>query len=184
MKIYYVEDKNGRYASADGSRRFTKLEGKAAYEFLMSPQGKERRFMKLTNTENDDDEINVEVSSEEMKAFRTYERRQQYVADNEKEKSYIVISLNYIDCESKEQNMKSLIDVDSDVEATVFRQINLEILRSALDALDEDEHALIYALYLQEHPMTESEYAMHIRISQQAVHKRKSAILQKLKKYF
>ena len=184
MKIYYIEDKNGKFASADGSRRFTKLEGKAAYDFLKSPMGQGRRFMKLVSIDGDEDEINIEVYGSEMKAVRTYERREQYVADNARENPYTIISLSYAECDDDEYPEESLADADVNVEDEVFRQIELETLRRALNSLTEDEYALICALYLQNQPMTESAYATHIKMTQQAVHKRKNAILKKLRYYF
>ena len=184
MKIYYIEDPNGKYTSADGSRRFTKLESKDAYEFLMSPQGRDRRFMKLVNAEGEEDEINIEVHTDKMKAFRTYERREQYIADNSKANPYTVTSMSCAECEDEEYPGESLADEDVNVEEEVFHQIDLEMLRRALDSLAEDEYALICALYLQDKPLTESEYAAQLKITQQAVHKRKRTILNELKKYF
>jgi DNA-directed RNA polymerase specialized sigma24 family protein len=184
MKIYYIEDRNGKYASADGSRRFTRLEGTVAYDFLKSPQGKNRRFMKLVNTEGEEDEINIEVRSDVMKSFRTYERHEQYVADKARENLYTVISLSYAECDDEEYPEESLADEGINVEQEVFHQIDLEILRRALDSLIEEEYALICALYLQDKPMTEREYSVTSGIPQKTINDRKIRILKKLKSFF
>ena len=184
MKIFYIEDQNGKYASEDGSRRFTRLEGTAAYEFLRSPMGQGRRFMKLANIDSDEDEINIEVNSNVMKSFRMYERREQYISDNAREKPYTIISLSYAECDDEEYPEESLPDEDVNIEEEVLRQIDLEILHRALDALLEDEYALIYALFLREKPMTESEYATQRGTTQQTISKRKKTILKKLRNYF
>ena len=36
MSIYYIENENGTYLSEDGKRKFIKLEGEKAYEYLSS----------------------------------------------------------------------------------------------------------------------------------------------------
>lgn len=184
MKIYYIEDKNGKYASADGSRRFTRLEGKAAYDFLKSPMGQGRRFMKLVNIDSDEDEINVEVHSNEMKSFRRYERREQYVADVADKWGYEVLSLDYEETADGEMLSEVVADEDVNVEKEAFMQIDLETLRKALDTLTEDEYALICALYLQDKPMTEREYSMASGIPQKTINDRKLRILKKLKSFF
>lgn len=184
MKTYYVEDKNGKFASADGSRRYTRLEGKAAYDFLKSPMGQDRRFMKLVSVEGDEDEINIEVRGSEMKAVRTYERREQYVADNARENPYTIISLSYAECDDDEYPEESLADMDVNVEDEVFRQIELETLRRALNSLTEDEYALIYALYLQDQPMTLQQYASLIGVHFTTVDYRRKCIFKRIKTFF
>ena len=73
---------------------------------------------------------------------------------------------------------------DDSIENDVLRQFDLETLRRALDTLTEDEYALICALFLQDEPMTESEYAVQRGTTQQAINKRKKTILKKLRNYF
>ena len=184
MKIYYIEDQNGKYASTDGSRRFTRLEGKAAYDFLKSPMGQGRRFMKLVNIDSDEDEINVEVHSNEMKSFRRYERREQYVSDVANTWGYEVLSLDYEETADGEMLSEVVADEDVNVEKEAFMQIDLETLRKALVTLTEDEYALICALYLQDKPMTEREYAKSIGVPRTTLEHRKKLVLQKLKNFF
>lgn len=184
MKIYYIEDQNGKYASADGSRRFAKLEGKVAYDFLKSPMGQGRRFMKLVNTEGVDDEINIEVHADDVKVFRTYQRREQYISDNARENPYTIISISYAECDDEEYPEESLADEFVNIEEEVLRQVDLETLRMALDSLSEDDYALIWALYLQEHPMTTRDYAKKTGVQQTTVMRAKKRILNILKNFF
>lgn len=184
MKIYYIEDQNGKYASADGSRRFTRLEGKAAYDFLKSPMGQARRFMKLVNIDSDEDEINVEVHSKEMKSFRRYERREQYVADVADTWGYEVLSLDYEETADGEMLSEVVADEDVNVEKEAFLQIDLETLRKALDTLTEEEYALICALYLQDKPMTLQQYALQIGVHFTTVDYRRKCIFKKIKSFF
>ena len=51
MSIFFIEDKNGNYFSADGKRRFIRLKGKAAYDYLKSPNGRGKRFYRLSAEE-------------------------------------------------------------------------------------------------------------------------------------
>ena len=66
----------------------------------------------------------------------------------------------------------------------MLRQFDLETLRRALDTLTEDEYALICALYLQDKPMTERDYAKAIGVPRTTLEYRKMLVLQKLKKFF
>ncbi len=184
MKIYYIEDQNGKYASADGSRRFTRLEGKEAYDFLKSPMGQGRRFMKLVNIDSDEDEINVKVHSNEMKSFRRYKRREQYVADVANTWGYDVLSLDYEETADGEMLSEVVADEDVDVEKEAFLQIDLETLRKAFDILTEDEYALICALYLQDKPMTLRAYAKTLGVPFTTVDSRRKTILSKLRNFF
>ena len=52
MAIYYIENPNGKYPSEDGSRRFDKLSGRTAYEYLQTTEGKGIRFMKANEAED------------------------------------------------------------------------------------------------------------------------------------
>jgi DNA-directed RNA polymerase sigma subunit (sigma70/sigma32) len=184
MKVYYIEDENGKYASEDGSRRFTKLEGKVAYEFLKSPTGQGRRFMKLVNTDGGEDEINIEVHHNEIKTFRKYERHDQYVSDVASIWGREVLSLDYKETSDGEMLSEVIEDESVNVEKEAFLQINLKKLRKALDTLTEDEYALICALYLQDKPMTEREYSLASGIPQKTINDRKARILKKLKSFF
>lgn len=184
MKIFYIEDQNGKYASEDGSRRFTRLEGTAAYEFLRSPLGQGRRFMKLANIDSDEDEINIEVNSNVMKSFRMYERREQYVTDVANTWGYEVLSLDYEETADGEMLSEVVADEDVNVEKEAFLQIDLETLRKALDTLTEEEYALIYALYLQDKPMTLQQYSLQIGVHFTTIDYRRKCIFKKIKSFF
>ncbi len=183
IKIYYIEDKNGKYVSEDGTRRFTKLEGREAYAFLKTPKGKKKRFMRISSIE-DNEEINIEVPSKEIKAFRKYERRNQYTVDNEKECPFTFVSLCFAECGEDEFPEEELADDGVNVEEEVLHQIDLITLQKALESLTRDEYALIYALYLQNKPMTERKYSKITGIPQKTINNHKKKILKKLKKIF
>ena len=183
IKIYYIEDKNGKYVSEDRTRRFTKLEGREAYAFLKTPKGKKKRFMRISSIE-DNEEINIEVPSKEIKAFRKYERRNQYTVDNEKECPFTFVSLCFKECVEDEFPEEELADDGVNVEEEVLHQIELIILQKALESLSDDEYALIRALYLQRNPMTLKQYASKIGVHFTTIDYRKKCILKKMKSFF
>ena len=45
IKVFYIEDNNGQYVSADGSKRWTRLTGQALYDFLQTERGKKTYFV-------------------------------------------------------------------------------------------------------------------------------------------
>ncbi len=81
MSIFFIEDKNGNYFSADGKRRFIRLKGKAAYDYLKRPNGRGKRFYKLSAEEETEDDVFVEIPASKISRVRKCERRTQYVAD-------------------------------------------------------------------------------------------------------
>lgn len=182
-KIFYIEDPDGMYVSDDGKRRFTRLEGKEAYDFLKSPAGKGRRFMKLKDLDGDEyeDEASFEVHRENRESFRRYERRGQYVSDTKKERKFKVISLNFVEPDDEDAEEHFIID-DMDVEYEVMKKLELEELRRALKTLSQEEMMIIHALFFSENPMSEREYAEVTGIPQKTLNDRKNKILKKIKK--
>ena len=66
------------------------------------------------------------------------------------------------------------------VQAQVEKLLDVEIVRKALSFLNPEEKELINLLFYQE--KTEQEVGILLHISQQAVNKRKQAVLIKLRK--
>ena len=60
MKIVYIEDENGEVFSEDKKRRFTRLVGTEAYEYLKSAEGKNKVFFKTDTEEESGDLVLVE----------------------------------------------------------------------------------------------------------------------------
>ncbi|CDC76889.1 putative uncharacterized protein [Candidatus Colimorpha enterica] len=101
------------------------------------------------------------------------------------ESGYITVSFDYFETEDGTSTGDEVIPNDEDsIENDVLRQFDLETLRRALDTLTEDEYALICALFLQDKPMTEREYAKSIGVPRTTLEHRKKLVLQKLKKVF
>jgi len=184
-KIYFIEDNFGEFASEDGKRKFKKISGKRAYDYLQSEEGRSKRFMK---TEDDNgDEINVEIPENFLKTARVIERREQYQRDTAEEFASVPLSLDEaLDGDSDDSITlgDTIADESADVFEEVVKKVNLETLRKALKSLSEEEYDLIYHLYLKEDTLSEREYAKLLGLTQKAINFRKSDILWKLKKFF
>ena len=61
---------------------------------------------------------------------------------------------------------------------------NLDNLQIAFASLTDDEKELIWLLYLCKEPLTETQVASVLHISQPAVHKRKKRILEKMRSFW
>ena len=184
IKVFYIEDKNGQYVSADGSKRWTRLTGQALYDFLQTERGKKTYF--FVDTDDNGVAIGVEIRNTELASnLKGDKNHGDYLKQVRDESGYITVSFDYFETKDGTSTGDEVIPNDDDsIENDVHRQFDLETLRRALDTLTEDEYALICALFLQDEPMTESEYAVRRGTTQQAINKRKKTILKKLRNYF
>lgn len=184
MSIYFIEDKNGNYFSADGKRRFIRLKGKAAYEYLKSPKGRGKRFYKLSAEEEMEDEVFVEIPSSKTKRIRKGERRTQYVADCQRESGRHEISLYALEANEHGERCtgEELIeDVDIDVEGAAIHKIELEKLYQAVQSLSKEEQELVARLYSKE-PVTITDLSKEWNVHYSTISRRHNAILRKLKR--
>jgi len=78
-----------------------------------------------------------------------------------------------------DDNARQFADERESVEETVLRDMAEERLHNAITRLSKEDRFLITALFFEE--KTERDVAAILGISQQAIHKRKSKILDKLK---
>lgn len=79
-----------------------------------------------------------------------------------------------------DDNAGQFADEAESVEELAFRNITYEALHKALTLLTDEERRLIAALFFN--GKTEREYAEFLGVYRNAVHKRKTRILEKLKK--
>ena len=184
IKVFYIEDNNGQYVSADGSKRWTRLTGQALYDFLQTERGKKTYF--FVDTDDNGVAIGVEITDKEQQiAFETDKRRRRYVSESQKESGYITVSFDYVETEDGTSTGDEVIPNDDDsIENDVLRQFDLETLRRALNTLTEDEYALICALFLQDNPLTTRDYAKQLGVQQTTVMRAKKRILGKLRNFF
>lgn len=186
MSIFYIENENGSFASANGARRFIRLTGKAAYDYLKSEDGKRKRFMRTSRHEDGGEEEFVEVTPEYLKRHRMEERREQYISDCMEASEFITISLYAMqdnDSDDLISGEELIADPTVDVEEQALRAIDLGMLRQSLASLTEKEMWLIHRLFLSETPVTELQLSRETGIPQKTLNDRKMRVLKKLEKY-
>ena len=75
-------------------------------------------------------------------------------------------------------------DPEAIPEKMAEKRENLNKLQIAFASLTDDEKELIWLLYLCKEPLTETQVASVLHISQPAVHKRKKRILEKMRSFW
>lgn len=181
---FYIKDENGIYLSIDGKTKYSCLEGKALYDFLKTEDGKRRSFH--VDIDEDGNKTGIEASPEFLKKEESEKNHAAYLDRQRAESGIEVISANLIvrDSETNTELIETIADISVNVEMEVQKSIDLQKLRDALQHLTKEEYKLIYDLFLSDHPLSEPQIATKMCISQQAVSKRKKAVLCKLKNLF
>lgn len=183
---FYIKDDNGSILSIDGKTRYTLLEGKVAYDFLKTEDGKSRRF----HVEIDDngDKIGIEASHEKQDRVKEYEAEQRharYLRDIEVECKITLVSANMLVSVAGEDDiemLETIADQEADTESDALKELSLQALRSALGKLSPAEYDLIFHLFLSDTPLTERQYAAKTNKPYMTIHNRKVTILKKLEK--
>lgn len=184
MAIYYIENENGSFKSADGNRCFMRLSGRQAYEYLKSPEGQKKRFMRTSSHEDGGEEEFVEIPSSHLRQHRKDERHEQYVSDCMERSGFITISLFAMeddtdsDLSSGEEHIS---DPNQNTEDQALHAVELETLHKAIGMLTKEEQQLIYDLYFTEHPLTVREMGRKYGVHYVTISKRRKAVLEKLR---
>lgn len=184
-KKFYIKDPNGTLLSGDGSVRYSCLEGRALYKFLQTEDGKRRKFH--IEVEDNGDEMGIEVDIDYPAELSEQRERDRYLKKVVAKLHITFVSANTIvstQGEDEIELIETLAGEDDPMEAAALRSIDLETLRNALKTLSPEEYQVIYQLFLAKEPVSESVLAKRLGISQQAVSKKKKAIIAKLAKNF
>ena len=184
MKIIYIEDKKGEFFSADKKRRFTRLVGKDAYDYLTSEAGKSKAFFRTTTYEDSGDVVLVEAEKNQNKSVRSFLNHEYYLKKQQEKSGYETISICELDRGDGELNGEDLLaDTNEATDESVLKSISVENLYKAIDLLSAEEKELIYSMYLSSDPLSERKMCERLGIDKTNLHDRKKKILQKLKKY-
>lgn len=181
---FYIKNDNGNILSMDGKTRYTLLEGKAAYDFLKTEDGKRRCF--YVETDDDGNKTGIEINPEMVTACNEQRERDRYRAKVKAEMNISIVSSNTtvsVAGEDDIEMIETFADDETDVEKSAMHNLELEALRMALSKLPPKEYDLIYHLFLADEPLTERQYGEVRGIPQKTINCRKQAILRKLKKY-
>ena len=106
---FYIKNDNGNILSMDGKTRYTLLEGKAAYDFLKTEDGKRRCFH--VEIDENGDKLGIETTPEFIKKYEADERHARYLRQIEVECNITVVSAN----------MLVSVAGEDDIEMQVFR---------------------------------------------------------------
>lgn len=133
----------------------------------------------------------IEVSDEVYEAYMQGERKIRYFENDLKIEQVRYNSDGTVKqiIPSREDSLERLMDDNArqfsdgteNIEETVLRMMAVEELHNAIAQLSKEERFLVTALFFEE--QTERDMAVLLGISQQATHKRKNMILDKLKNF-
>lgn len=159
-KVFILED--GRYAEISHEELCRRTEIDKAYE--------DKLFLPLHG-------MLMEVEENEYRTFYKNVRRQKYLRERSVENedfSYDMLTTDNFN------GADILVDETQDVEEIAQRNILLDKLKYSLSLLSSEERELIQAVFFDE--LTEREIAKRQGVSQNAIHKKKQRILEKIKK--
>ena len=135
-----------------------------------------RYFIRLTDDiDYECPEIFVEVSKED---YAEWKREYNLHLYRRKIKSC------YVEVPFDDALLFLYMEQANDPEHLFEKRENLIRLQNALASLTEEEKELIWLLYLCKEPLSETQAASVLHISQQAVNKRKKKILEKMKSFW
>ena len=127
----------------------------------------------------------VPVSEEVYRAYKHFGRKEEYFTYDLKAEKFSKKTSSFLP--SREDSYERLLEANQQfviqevsVQVQVEKLLDVEIVRKALSFLNPEERDLINLLFYQE--KTEQEVGILLHISQQAVNKRKQAVLIKLRK--
>ena len=92
MSIYYFENENGSFLSENGKRRFIRLSGNAAYEYMIKHRSKDLYFIQTVTNETDGEKVFVEVPKNAVSEVRRELNRKSYIL-RVKRRQRIIISI-------------------------------------------------------------------------------------------
>lgn len=186
LAIYYFEDENGTYFSEDGSRKFIRLKGKAAYEYIREHNSDHWCFYRTTTNEEYGEKVLVEVREKDIESVRAEQRREQYVADSKNQSNIHIISLSQLLDEEEYLSLEDQIlpVVETSVEDDVAKLIEFEMLRRALRTLTDDELRILYHLYLSEKRVSEKALSRMLNVPASTLNYRKQHALKKVREFF
>ena len=147
------------------------MSGAEYLDFVRDPENKDRFFLNMKN-------VVLECSKEEYLQSRTEKRRSDYLAESKK--GWTIISL-FAQADKEATGEEVIPDPDADVEENILHTLAVQRVREVVDALPEEDAALLRALYLQTPPLTLRAYSEKTGIPVMTLHYRKEKLLRLLK---
>ena len=147
------------------------MSGAEYLDFVRDPENKDRFFLNMKN-------VVLECSKEEYLQSRTEKRRSDYLAESKKGRT--IISL-FAQADKESTGEEVIPDPDANVEENILHTLAVQRVREVVDALPEEDAALLRALYLQTPPLTLRAYSEKTGIPVMTLHYRKEKLLRLLK---
>lgn len=189
MKIFFIEDEDGKYCSENGKRRFIRLEGKAAYNYLSEHKG--LHFYRTVSAEKNGDKIFVEIPKKRNKEYERELNREKYLLRVKKRCEIKEIIFSSPVTRDGKMTVEDLLDdedrnraLEDEVIDCLDRADKIEKLHRALCSLSASEYRIIDSLFLADSRMTERELAQSLGVSQPRVNRMKREIFLKIQKFF
>lgn len=128
----------------------------------------------------------VPVNEEVYRAYKLFERKEEYFTYDLKTERFNKKTASFLP--SREDSYERLLETnhqfvvqEASIQEKIEKNLDAKILKEALPCLNLEEQRLINLLFYQE--KTEQEVGILLSISQQAVNKRKKAVLIKLRNF-
>ena len=170
-----VEKQNHRL-TGQTKEQLLEISGSEFYRIVGDLEGERRYFIRLTDDlDFECAEILIEVPKEEYLAWKKENNRYLY---QRQLKSY------YAEVPLDDALLFLYMESPNEPERLFEKRENLIRLQNAFASLTEEEKELIWLLYLCKEPLSETQAASVLHISQQAVNKRKKKILEKMKSFW
>lgn len=127
----------------------------------------------------------IPVSEEVYQVYKHFERKEEYFTYDLKAEKFSKKTVSFLP--SREDSYERLLEAkqqfviqEVSVQVQVEKLLDAEMVNKALSFLNPEERDLINLLFYQE--KTEQDVGILLHISQQAVNKRRQAVLMKLRK--
>lgn len=183
MKTFYIRDVEGTIPSCDGKVMYREIRGKEILAFFREEENRRRCFVRGSDCEGAQESW-FEVDAALMPMAERAKRRERYLREERERASLHILSLEEL-CSGKEADPIALEDTlasdDPGPEELMILEAEKTALRAALKNLDAEAQSLIYALFLQDEPMTLRGYAVLLGLPFPTVQSRKNAALKRLK---
>lgn len=180
MKKFYVLDQSGNLLSQDGKKMYRELTGKELFQYLQSAEGKTKVFHRMED--NEGNEIGVELPEEHIQGYLSEEWHRQYLWQLKEELGITILSMEGILEDSDASGEELLADSSQDLELYVMAKEEKDMLRKALNLLNDKERSVITSLYLSDKRKSGTALAKEWEVSSQYVNSLKRQALRKLKR--
>ena len=179
-KIYLVK----KDPAAEGQDNWITMNGYEFAMFMKTPEGQARRleFGRLNACDEKDCIYIIECGHETAKKWDRERKKQEYGQDKDEEEGYIVFSYHQIVFEDEDMTGEDILeDTETNVEEDAIRMMQNQSLHQLVSKLEDDEQAVINALFLSHAPLTEKAFADLHGLDRDVVHTIKRRALRRLK---